>query len=200
MKKVIISVVLSLFIIPSFAQISIGITGGYSLAGMHGLTTSDYMKNAHFSAWHAGAIMETKLVGNVYLQPQLLVSRKGGGYVYNNSANIYPYVKVAYHLTYLELPLNVIYKFKPNFYAGAGPYFARGLGGNARAIGRENVNPNENFPANYDINRDIVFKSKMPNSTGDKMYLRPWDIGLNFIAGYELKNGLFFNANYSLGF
>ncbi len=50
----------------------------------------------------------------------------------------------------------------------------------------------------------IKYKKKYPpldpyNTVGAVRYVKPYDAGVNLLAGYELKNGLFFNVIYSLG-
>jgi hypothetical protein len=131
MKRIILIVALTISVIPVFSQISVGITGGGTLTRFH-YGYSDDMTNKFITAWHAGLVAETKLTGHVYLQPQLLVSRQGGDSRFERhvGSEIF-YNRILAHTTYLQLPVNVIYKYK-RWYGGVGPYVARGLGGKFR--------------------------------------------------------------------
>jgi hypothetical protein len=88
------------------------------------------------------------------------------------------------HLNYLELPLNVMRKFKftdiGNFYLGAGGYFAEGLNGSLF------------FQTPGSSSEDYV-------RYGNDNDYRKVDIGVNFLTGFELKNKLTFDIQYSLG-
>jgi len=44
----------------------------------------------------------------------------------------------------------------------------------------------------------VKFKNKK-DIDANIAYVKPFDAGANFIAGYELKMGLLFSVNYSLG-
>lgn len=195
MKKFILFVALPFLAIPAFSQVSIGITGGYTLARFH-YGNSDNMTNSFNSEWHAGLIAETKLTHNFYLQPQLLVSRQGGKSEYEKSDAAYYYSSIVAHTTYLELPVNVVYKFR-RWYGGAGPYVARGLGGRFHAKSIYAI------PATYIeeswVEGKVEFNSKGTGERMDKWYMRNMDYGLNFVGGYALTNKLFFNVNYHLG-
>lgn len=201
MKQVILIVAFNLLTIPVFSQISVGITGGGTLSRFHYSHTvgSKYRTNTFITAWHAGLIAEAKLHGNLYLQPQLLVSRQGAISEFDMNTETYRnYFKGVVHTTYLQLPLNVVYKYN-RWYAGAGPYFARGLGGRyhnrSAYISYDLTIPSSEF----NTQGEIEFKSSEKGIKPYNLYMRSMDYGANFIGGYEFKNGLFLNVNYSLG-
>lgn len=201
MKRIILIVALSLYMLPTFSQISLGITGGGTLSRYHYThdSFSKYRKNTFITAWHAGLIAETKLTGNFYLQPQLLVSRQGAIVEFDmTSDNNRNYLKGVNHTTYLQLPLNVVYKYK-RWYAGAGPYMARGLGGRYHnrsvyiygdGVGGISVNETKG---------KVQFSSSADKVKPYNLFMRAMDYGANFIGGYEFKNGLFLNVNYNMG-
>ncbi|WP_440132737.1 outer membrane beta-barrel protein [Chitinophaga sancti] len=201
MRQIVLIVALSLSMLPAFSQVSVGITGGGTLSRYHypHNSLSKYRTNTFITAWHAGLIAETKLAGNFYLQPQLLVSRQGGiSEIDMTTDQARNYVKGVNHTTYLQLPLNLIYKYK-RWYAGAGPYIARGLGGrfHNRSVyiygdGVGNISVTE-------TNGKVEFSSSEDKVKPYNLYMRAMDYGANFIGGYEFKSGLFLNANYSLG-
>jgi len=88
------------------------------------------------------------------------------------------------HLTYLDLPLNIMRKFTftdiGKFYIGAGGYVANGISGS------------------------FYYQTPSSSSTdfvryGNEDDFRRIDFGLNFLAGFELKNKLTFDVKYSRG-
>jgi hypothetical protein len=86
----------------------------------------------------------------------------------------------------LELQLPVLYNTNGangNFFVGVGPTFTYALNG------RSKLNITNEQPEN----RKIEFG----NTEKDDM--RPLDVGANVLAGFAMKNGLFFSANYNLG-
>jgi len=195
MKYIILFVALPFLVIPAFSQVSIGVTGGYTLARFH-YGHSANMTNSFNSEWHAGVIIEKKLAGQFYLQPQLLISREGGKSVYEKYDVEYNYSKIVAHTTYIELPMNIVYKFR-RWYCGAGPYIARGVGGRFHS---ETINALPgSYISEYRVMGKVKFNSKGSGERYDEWYMRSLDYGLNFIGGYGLTKRLFFNANYNLG-
>ena len=87
-------------------------------------------------------------------------------------------------LTYLQLPFDVVRKFTFTdigiFYLGAGGYVANGLWGSF------------DYQTPSSVSSDNV-------RFGNDNDFRRIDAGLNFITGFELKNKLTFNIEYSLG-
>lgn len=189
--------------LPVCGQISIGVIGGYShtslkLADQFAVYTTNIIpppipESRYVSKWHAGLIADIHLIKRFYVQPQLLFSKKGAKLEARSSVASFIYESDQYYdLTYLELPVNILYKIPTGsgrLALGAGAYYARALSGKY----------------NYRIserNQDGSIHSlrggngKIPFNKDDH---KKDDNGLNFIAGYECKNGLIFNINYSLG-
>ncbi|MDQ7949296.1 MAG: porin family protein [Pedobacter sp.] len=85
------------------------------------------------------------------------------------------------NLMYLEIPVNLLANFKTGqsgkVFFGAGPYYAFAINGTTKA-GNEK--------------EDITFGSDEDN-------LKRGDFGFNFMAGYQLDNGLNLHLNYGLG-
>jgi len=199
MKKIILLVLLAISIAPAYSQTSIGITGGYNHAS---LRRGDKIKASGldvdaYSGWKAGIIADHHLSGKFYLQPQLLLNTKGHNIAIADSSEIqYSFDHLRRRLTYLELQINLLFKQPAGagkIFAGAGPYVGRGVSGNARYDKEEN---GQRMTTCY----TIKYRSKEPvDPAGQVNYLKPYDTGINFLAGYELKNGLFFNAVYSMG-
>ena len=87
---------------------------------------------------------------------------------------------------YLELPLNFVYNAhsaKGKFFVGAGPSLSMGLSG------KEKYDDGTNSETT-----DIKFGSD--ELTDD---LKPFEAGINFLAGYQFKGGFLVSANYNAG-
>ncbi|WP_159442191.1 porin family protein [Chitinophaga niabensis] len=208
-------ILLSLLIVctlPVCAQVSIGVTGGYSHATINvsnrtpspptDILSPPIPESRYVPKWHAGLMADIHLVKRFYLQPQVLISKKGVKMEGSRSQGI------LYHenffkadLTYLEVPVNLLYKVpagKGKLAVGAGVYCARGLSGKYDERGIT-VATDGSFRSGHAMTGDIRFEKEAPaQPTGYQVY-KKYDRGLNFIAGYEFKNGLLFNVNYSLG-
>ena len=78
----------------------------------------------------------------------------------------------------LDLPINFLYRSN-GFFVGGGPNIGFNLSGKEKSD-----DPTEGG--------DIQFGS----GAGE---IKRIDFGLNALAGYQLKNGLFFSTNYTLG-
>lgn len=82
------------------------------------------------------------------------------------------------NFTYIEIPVNAVAKFSAGnagkVFLGFGPYYAVALSANGKANG---------------VKEDIELGTDFKRG----------DFGLNFLAGFELKNGLNLNAGYGLG-
>ncbi len=84
-------------------------------------------------------------------------------------------------LNYLQLPVNVMFKFK-RLFIGAGPVLGLGINGKEKDMFDSSI---------------TTGKINFGNSETDD--LKPFEFGLNMLAGYKLSNGLFINAMFNLG-
>jgi len=87
-------------------------------------------------------------------------------------------------LNYIELPLNFVFNTNSangKFFAGAGPSFSMGLSGKDKWD-----------DGGYSGEEDIKFGSS------DEDDLKPFEAGVNFLAGYQFPFGLFVAGNYNL--
>lgn len=198
--------------LPVCAQVSIGVTGGYSHTTFHvtdrrpfppgDILAPPVPESKYIPKWHASLIADIHLVKRFYLQPQVLISKKGAKMEGTRSQGImYHEISLKADLTYLEFPVNLLYKIpagKGKLAVGAGVYCARALSGKYIESGAT-IATDGSFRSGYTDRGDIRFKNETPSQpTRDRLYKKD-DRGLNFIAGYEFKNGLLLNINYSLG-
>ncbi|SIN66125.1 porin family protein [Chitinophaga niabensis] len=210
--KIIFSLLLTVCTLPVYAQVSIGVIGGYSHATLKATdrqetyTTDIFPPPAPVSKyapkWHAGLVADIHLVKGLYLQPQVLISKKGAKMEQRANTSFIIYRgDLKTELTYLELPLNLVYKMPlgpGKLVAGAGGYCARGLSGKFDDRVTQTTLPG-GTPNKNEIRGKIYFEDKIPAAHEPTYYYKKSDHGLNFMAGYEFKNGLIFNASYSLG-
>ncbi len=155
----------------SDSRTSFAILGGVNLQNLNGKDLSGgKLKNDLLIGYHAGFNVHIPLSPQFYIQPGLLLNTKG--------AKI---DDTSYKLSYVELPLNFVYKAPVGngfFMLGFGPYIAYGVGGN-----------------------EIEFKKAVESGDPDAIkYIKPFDAGGNLFFGYELPAGLFVQLNTQLGF
>lgn len=194
MKTKKISIFLILFLVSSFAiaQISdkptVALLGGINFQNLNGKSVSgDKLGNDLMTGFHGGVNVQIPVAPEFYFQPGLQFSTKGAK---DRAGTIT--ITSTYRLSYIELPLNFVYKGALGngfFMLGFGPYLAYGIGG--KAIYETNSGTSKH---------EIKFKNSV--SLGDSQdvgYIRPFDAGGNIFFGYELEQGIFVQFNTQLG-
>ncbi|PSL30913.1 outer membrane beta-barrel protein [Chitinophaga ginsengisoli] len=203
MKKLILLSLLAISMLPVFAQTSIGVIGGYNLAWRYPIgpqqdANHDYSLKPR---WRAGLVTDHHLWKKLYLQPQLLLNTKG---LHEKISSIGAPDRFDYsterdlRVLYLEIQANFLLKERlghGKVFLGAGPYLARGITGRSKAKGFSSLGGQR---TDYDMQVPVKFSNNVVYNTPN-VYEKHYDAGINFLAGYELKNGLFFNAVYSRG-
>jgi hypothetical protein len=152
------------------SKISFAVLGGVNLQNLNGKDVSgSKLENDMLTGFHAGLNVQIPVAPEFYFQPGLLLNTKG--------AKI---DDTSYKLSYVELPLNFVYKAllgNGHFMLGFGPYVAYGVGG-----------------------KEIEFKKAVGSGDSDAIkYIKPFDAGANLFFGYELPVGLFLQLNTQLG-
>ncbi|SDL24826.1 Outer membrane protein beta-barrel domain-containing protein [Catalinimonas alkaloidigena] len=173
----------------SFAQLSIGPTGGVNLAHhrMH-FDEGETPETQLLLQPTAGVAVDVKLLPLLSLQPQFLYSGKGTAYTLNEDVEGYSRTKVSY----LEVPVNAVLSVglsEAQFQFFAGPYASLAVYGKNK----------------YDYASDL-FGVKMRVSDdetlqfgdGDNYDLRSFDYGMNFGIGVR-SNHVQLQTGYSLG-
>ena len=165
---------------------SFAILGGVGLQNFNGKDyNGDKLENTMILGYHAGVNVQIPLVPEFYFQPGLLFSTKGSKYdgVFLSST---------YKLSYIELPLNLVYKgLLGNGYVmvGFGPYVGYAIGGKVITEG-----------GSASFETDIEFTNEV--ELGDPLlttYFKPLDAGGNIFVGYEMSNGIFIQLNTQMG-
>jgi hypothetical protein len=168
------------------AKITFGILGGVNFQNMTGKDfLGNTLENDMILGYHAGVEVQVPIAPEFYFQPSLLFSTKG-------SKNVNGLLTTTYKLSYLEVPLNFVYKASLGngfIMVGFGPYVAYGIGGKVLTEG-----------GSVALETSVEFKSVV--EVGDPIeitYYKAFDAGGNIFVGYELANGIFAKLNAQLG-
>jgi outer membrane protein with beta-barrel domain len=121
---------------------------------------------------HVGVFYKKEVSKNLSFQPWLVFSVRGGEFNDVDST-------INATLSYLELPINVLYVHK-QLSIGCGPNFCYAVGGTFASNGlkRNAYDPSESF----------------------ERTLKHFEFGANFMIAYEFKNQISVIANFSPGF
>ncbi len=164
-----------------------GILAGVNVQNLNGKDfNGDKLENDMTIGFHAGINAQIPIVPEFYFQPGLLFSTKG-------AKNTEDAINSTYQLSYLELPLNLVYKGALGngfVMIGFGPYVGYGIKGKVTLEGGGSTK----------VESDVEFKNVVeltdPLTTP---YYKALDFGGNVFAGYEMANGIFLQLNSQLG-
>jgi hypothetical protein len=167
-----------------------GIRGGINFQNINGKDQDgNKLTNDLVTRFNLGVNAEIPVGTDFYFQPGLLFTTKGAK---NEQVVFGQNVISTVNLSYLELPLNLIYKpalGAGHLLLGFGPYVALGVGGKVKY---EEDGSNQQ--------QDVKFKNNVKASDAiDVVYFKPLDAGANLLAGYEFHNKLSFQLNTQLG-
>ncbi|MFO7978696.1 MAG: outer membrane beta-barrel protein [Bacteroidales bacterium] len=187
MKTKVLYIALALMLTSSLASAQgFSVLGGVNFQNINGnYSNGDKMDNDLIVGFHAGVNMQIPLVPEFYFQPGLMFSTKGA----KATEGV---ITSKYSLSYLELPLNLVYKGalgNGHILLGFGPYIAYAISGKAKHEGGD-----------LSFTSDIEFTNTV--DAGDPLettYFKALDAGGNIFAGYEMASGLFFQMNTQLG-
>ena len=162
------------------------ILGGVNFQNLNGEDNSgDKLENDLIVGYHFGVNTQIPVAPEFYFQPGLQFSTKG-------AKNKVSAITNTFKLSYVELPLNFVYKAQLGtgyFMLGLGPYVAYGVGGKAKYEG-----------GSVSAESDIKFKNEVVSGDpATTTYFKPFDAGGNIFFGYEIAGGLFLQLNAQLG-
>lgn len=184
-----------------YAQVSIGIGGGYTLSATQIKESSGYKSNgigtrSQLKNWHADLVINIPVYEKLYLQPLIRYVTKGAylkPMALQQDAIVESANKIRLH--YLEVPVNLILKIpisSGKLVFGGGPYLAYGLAGS--------------------YNLDIVYNGRVVQTNTESVAfsdrdrgitpgirLSRWDAGGNIMIGVELNDMIMINGNFSKG-
>lgn len=201
MKKYILLILPLFFILlnSNAQKSSIILRGGLNLANIT-VTEGGRVDDAKtLTSFQAGFIGDFSLCEFVSLQPGLLVTGKGSK-TQSGEPTDANYFKATTNPIYLEVPLNLVFKFGadggPNFFAGAGPYLAIGIAGKNKTEGKF-------LGTSFSSEDDIVWSNDDPTTLNYEEgagfgTMKRFDYGLNGTAGIDLKKAVL-SVNYGWG-
>ena len=164
--KLLFAIALLLIVQMTKAQ-TFGIKGGVNIANMTISAMGMSVSPSSITGFHIGVVGDFNVQGNLFLNTGLLYSLKGASFVGDKMT-----------LNYLEVPINIAYKFpistKSKFVVEAGPYLGYALSGKDKSGG---------------VSTNVEF-----GSGGMKRF----DYGIGFGAGVEFGS-LIASLNYELG-
>ncbi|MEI7586116.1 porin family protein [Runella sp.] len=156
-------------------KIRYGITGG-----IHAATTrrddNGFLKNKYIFGFRTSALIDYQLLENISITSFPGISKKG----YKSPNIVFNTGDFYYGIYYLELPIYATYSYKIStgkLFAGFGPYFGLGVSGK------------------WGLSK--MQKIEFGNTSTDKF--KRGDVGLGFMAGYELPKGIQLMLTASLG-
>lgn len=170
--------------------LSFGIRGGFDMQTFNGKDhNDDALKLSMVPRFNVGVMVDIPVAPDFYFQPGLLFTTKGAK---SEDEFLGLNMSAEYNLSYIELPLNLLYKpvvGSGRFMLGFGPYVAYGIMGKAK----------------YTINsvsseEDIVFGDEYASANpNDLKYFKALDFGANLFFGYQLSSGISAQLNTQLG-
>jgi len=201
MKKYILLILPLVFILltTNAQKPSLILRGGLNLANITISENGKVDDAKTLASFQAGFIGDISLGQFVSLQPGLLVIGKGSKTQSGETTDA-NYFKATTNPIYLEVPLNLVFKFGvsdgPNFFAGAGPYLAIGIAGKNKTEGKF-------LGTSFSNESDIVWSDDDPTTLDYEEgagfgIMKRFDYGLNGTAGVDLKKAVL-SVNYGWG-
>ena len=172
MKKIIVILVAIFATNAAIAQVNFGFRAGYNAATVNSSDAEITEDGKVLSGLNIGALMNVKLKGNLSFQTGLSIGRKGVSVAHEGHADKFKF-------TAADIPMNLVLNTKSGLFVGTGLNFGYNLSGKLDA----EDDPDENYSFEFGEGKN---------------FLRS-DLGLNFLAGYQTKSGLFLSANSLVG-
>ncbi len=142
--------------------------------------------------YHPGFNVDIPVFSNFSLQAGLQFTAKGSK---RNGEDFFGKYTGSIKTYYVEMPVKIVFKpqvGKGNLLLGIGPDVAYGIAGNWKfdyAGGSQN-----------DESGKIKFKNTRPsNPNPDEDFLKPIDVSISILIGYQFANNLFLNMDGQLG-
>jgi hypothetical protein len=172
MKKILVAASLAFFSFVANAQrTTFGLKGGLNLSTVKTDDSEFNEERKMRPTFHFGPVLNIGVSNNFSIQPQLLLQGKGVGIEHDGHTDKFSFLS-------LDLPVNLLYRSN-GFFIGGCPNLGINLSGKLKA---------EDDPSE---NTDFTF--------GEGGQYKRTNVGLNFLTGYQLRNGLSIQASYLAG-
>lgn len=199
-KRLVYLFVLGSISVTSFAQESAAwLKGGVNFANVSYNSKGQVDDANLLPSFHLGIMGDITFAKVFAIQPGLFFTGKGSKLQSGNPSDA-TYYKATTNPYYIELPVNAVFKLpfdkESNFYFGAGPYIAVGIGGKRKIEGKTlGLAFSNNEKIQYSNDDPTTFKQEEGAGLG---VMRRFDYGLNGTAGFQLKGALI-ALNYGYG-
>jgi opacity protein-like surface antigen len=186
MKKIFLTLVLCSFVVGMFAQDArLGVTAGLNVSNEVSKSGSISLETDWKAGFQVGVLLDYALTSNLSLVPEFLFSQRGGALKSELDSSLGGgKITQTETLNYLQLPINLAYKFdlgnEQKLFPFAGVYLGYAMSGTQK-IKSGNISNSE----------DVKFGSKENESNA-------FDYGLNFGVGYQYSR-IIFRLQYNLG-
>lgn len=182
MKKLLL-ITLVLISLNTYAQkMRIGFTTGVSVSNYQSKVDGEKGSGNAKAGFTAGLLLDVAVGKHFSFQPALHFIQKG---TKDEQTVLGTTVKVKINVNYIEVPLNFLYNSRGksvNYFIGAGPSIAFALNGKYKFS-----------DGSSSLNETLKFGSS------DEDFMKPLDLGANFVTGFSLPNGIMFSVNYNAG-
>lgn len=204
MKKILLAaatIVASFNVLNAQESVKFGVQGGYLLGSskFSGEGGVSYGTATSTSGFRVGVNATIPISSSLIFNPEINFINKGSKNELSE-ATLGISVNNSFNANYLEMPLNVLYKFpsqnQGGFFIGAGPSISMGLSGKGSYVASV---MGATMSTNYAIKFDGKTDDQLP-ATDEDVHLQKFELGGNILAGYKLNNGLSFRLNYNFGF
>jgi hypothetical protein len=200
-KRLINLLIISCFSVTTFAQTDAAwLKGGVNFANVSYNSNGEVDDAKMLTSFHVGIMGDINILKVLAIQPGILFTGKGSK-IQSGSPSDNFYYKATTNPLYIEVPVNVAIKLplessESNFFFGAGPYIAIGVGGKRKIEGRNlAISYNNKEKIEYSNDDPSTFNSEEGSGLG---VMKRFDYGLNGTAGFQIKNGMI-ALNYGYG-
>lgn len=201
LKRVIYLFLISCISVTSFSQSGAAwLKGGVNFANVSYKSNGEVDDANMLTSFHVGIVGDIPLAKILAIQPGILFTGKGSK-IQSGGPNDITYYKATTNPLYVEVPVNAVIKLplpssESNFFFGAGPYIAIGVGGKRKIEGKYlNVAYSSNEKIQFSNDDPTTFNNEEGTGLG---VMRRFDYGFNGIAGFEL-NSVLIAVNYGYG-
>lgn len=167
------------------------IKGGVNFSNISTSNDGSYRNGNALTTFNAGVVADLPLSTLLSIQPGLILNGEGAKvtHYYGIGSETPTSGSLKMNPLYLELPVNLVVKLPlttgTNFFFGAGPYGALGVGGKYRETATV-----------AGVTGETTRNIKFGNTSGDD--LKRFDYGVNALAGVEIDR-VMLGVNYGLG-
>ncbi len=193
MRKSLI-VILCFISVGSFAQLRLGVKGGFEMAKFFDKgSNQQYFNISNINTIQAGIIVEKDLSNYFFIQSGIGYIQKGGYKQFTGQAN--SGTTSTLKVNYIQVPINIVYKEKINKHikglVSAGFYGAAGISGTEKGFDQTQT-------GTTNIDYKVQF-SNAANYVNGASIVKPLDFGYAFSAGIEYQK-FQFTVDFSRGF